>query len=91
MTRRGVKKAEEAFHIDNLTDPENILLQHRINQAIRAWGIMHRDQDYVVKDGEVIIVDEFTGRLMYGRRYNEGLHQAIEAKEGVQVARRAGL
>ncbi len=87
LTRRGVKKAEEAFHIDNLTDPENILLQHRINQAIRAWGIMHRDQDYVVKDGEVIIVDEFTGRLMYGRRYNEGLHQAIEAKEGVQVAR----
>ena len=82
-----MKKAEEAFHIDNLTDPENILLQHRINQAIRAWGIMHRDQDYVVKDGEVIIVDEFTGRLMYGRRYNEGLHQAIEAKEGVQVAR----
>ncbi len=87
LTRRGVKKAEEAFHVDNLTDPENILLQHRINQAIRAWGIMHRDQDYVVKDGEVIIVDEFTGRLMYGRRYNEGLHQAIEAKEGVQVAR----
>ncbi|RKJ40249.1 preprotein translocase subunit SecA [Acutalibacter sp. 1XD8-33] len=87
LTRRGVKKAEEFFHIQNLTDPENIAIQHHVNQAIRAWGIMHRDQDYVVKDGEVIIVDEFTGRLMYGRRYNEGLHQAIEAKEGVQVAR----
>ena len=87
LTRQGVKKAEEFFHLENLTDSENILIQHRVNQAIRAWGIMHRDQDYVVKDGEVIIVDEFTGRLMYGRRFNEGLHQAIEAKEGVQVAR----
>ncbi len=87
LTRQGVKKAEEFFHLENLTDSENILIQHRMNQAIRAWGIMHRDQDYVVKDGEVIIVDEFTGRLMYGRRFNEGLHQAIEAKEGVQVAR----
>ncbi len=87
LTRRGVKKAEEYFNIENLTDPDNIRIQHHVNQAIRAWGIMHRDQDYVVKDGEVIIVDEFTGRLMYGRRYNEGLHQAIEAKEGVEVAR----
>ena len=87
LTRRGVKRAEEFFHLENLTDPDNIRIQHHVNQAIRAWGIMHRDQDYVVKDGEVIIVDEFTGRLMYGRRYNEGLHQAIEAKEGVQVAR----
>ena len=73
--------------MENLTDPDNIRIQHHVNQAIKAWGIMHRDQDYVVKDGEVIIVDEFTGRLMYGRRYNEGLHQAIEAKEGVEVAR----
>ena len=87
LTRRGVKKAEEFFGIENLTDSDNITIQHLVNQAIRAWGIMHRDQDYVVKDGEVIIVDEFTGRLMYGRRYNEGLHQAIEAKEGVEVAR----
>ena len=87
LTRRGVKKAEEFFGIENLTDSDNITIQHHVNQAIRAWGIMHRDQDYVVKDGEVIIVDEFTGRLMYGRRYNEGLHQAIEAKEGVEVAR----
>ena len=87
LTRRGVKKAEEFFGIENLTDPDNIRIQHHVNQAIKAWGIMHRDQDYVVKDGEVIIVDEFTGRLMYGRRYNEGLHQAIEAKEGVQVER----
>ncbi len=87
LTRRGVKKAEDFFGIENLTDADNIAIQHHVNQAIRAWGIMHRDQDYVVKDGEVIIVDEFTGRLMYGRRYNEGLHQAIEAKEGVEVAR----
>ena len=87
LTRRGVKKAEEFFGIENLTDSDNITIQHHVNQAIRAWGIMHRDQDYVVKDGEVIIVDEFTGRLMYDRRYNEGLHQAIEAKEGVEVAR----
>ena len=82
-----MKKAEEFFGIENLTDPDNIRIQHHVNQAIKAWGIMHRDQDYVVKDGQVIIVDEFTGRLMYGRRYNEGLHQAIEAKEGVEVAR----
>ena len=73
--------------MENLSDPENTTLSHHINQAIRARGLMKRDIDYVVKDGEVIIVDEFTGRLMYGRRYNEGLHQAIEAKEGVTVAR----
>ena len=85
LTKAGIKKAEEYFHIDNLTDAENITLQHHINQAIRAHGVMVRDVDYVVKDGEVIIVDEFTGRLMIGRRYNEGLHQAIEAKEHVTV------
>ena len=87
LTPSGVKKAEEYFNIENLNDTENIAIAHHINQAIRALGIMKRDVDYVVKDGEVIIVDEFTGRLMYGRRYNEGLHQAIEAKEGVKVAR----
>ena len=85
LTPRGVKKAEEAFHIDNLTDPANMTLSHHINQAIKAIGVMKRDKDYVVKDGEVIIVDEFTGRMMFGRRYNDGLHQAIEAKEGVKV------
>lgn len=87
LTPQGVKRAEAYFHLDNLMDAENITLQHHINQAIKAHGIMHRDVDYVVKDGEVLIVDEFTGRLMIGRRYNEGLHQAIEAKEGVTVAR----
>ena len=87
LTKRGVKKAEQYFNIDNLTDPDNITIQHHINQAIKAYGIMKRDIDYVVRDGEVIIVDEFTGRLMYGRRYNEGLHQAIEAKENVKIAR----
>ncbi|MGN0493767.1 MAG: preprotein translocase subunit SecA, partial [Acutalibacteraceae bacterium] len=87
LTPSGVKKAEDYFNIDNLNDSENIAIAHHINQAIRAHGVMKRDVDYVVKDGEVIIVDEFTGRLMYGRRYNEGLHQAIEAKEGVKVAR----
>ena len=87
LTRSGVQKAEEYFHVENLNDAENITLLHHINQAIKAHGIMHRDKDYVVKDGQVIIVDEFTGRLMMGRRYNEGLHQAIEAKEGVEVAR----
>ena len=87
LTARGIEKAEKAFNIENLADPENTTLSHHINQAIRAWGLMRRDKDYVVKDGEVIIVDEFTGRLMYGRRYSEGLHQAIEAKEKVQVAR----
>ncbi len=85
LTQSGVRKAEAFFHIDNLTDPENLTIQHHVNQAIRANGIMKRDVDYVIKDGEIIIVDEFTGRLMYGRRYNEGLHQAIEAKEGVKV------
>ena len=87
LTPSGVKKAEAYFNIDNLTDADNITIQHHINQAIKAHGVMKRDIEYVVKDGEVIIVDEFTGRLMYGRRYNEGLHQAIEAKEGVTVAR----
>ena len=86
LTPEGVKKAEEYFGIDNLNDPENMTIAHHVNQAIKAYGIMHRDINYVVKDGQVIIVDEFTGRLMYGRRYNEGLHQAIEAKEGVTVA-----
>ncbi len=85
LTPLGVKKAEQYFGIENLTDPDNLTIQHHVNQAIKAHGIMKRDIDYVVKDGEVIIVDEFTGRLMYGRRYNEGLHQAIEAKEGVKV------
>ncbi|MEG2813065.1 MAG: preprotein translocase subunit SecA [Oscillospiraceae bacterium] len=87
LTPHGLKKAEEYFHIDNLMDSENLTIQHHINQAIRAHGIMKRDSDYVVENGEILIVDEFTGRLMIGRRYNEGLHQAIEAKEGVQVAR----
>ena len=86
LTPSGVKKAEAYFGLENLTDAANITLQHHINQAIKARGVMQKDIDYVVKDGEVIIVDEFTGRLMYGRRYNEGLHQAIEAKEGVSVA-----
>ena len=86
LTPEGVRKAEQEFKIENLTDAENMLIAHHINQAIKAHGIMKRDVDYVVKDGEVIIVDEFTGRLMFGRRYNEGLHQAIEAKEGVKVA-----
>ncbi|MCQ2513843.1 MAG: preprotein translocase subunit SecA [Ruminococcus sp.] len=85
LTQSGVKKAEEYFGIENLTDPENLTIQHHINQAIKANGVMKLDVEYVVKDGEVIIVDEFTGRLMYGRRFNEGLHQAIEAKEGVKV------
>ena len=87
LTSRGVQKAEAAFNIENLSDPENMKLSHHINQAIRAHGIMKRDVDYVVKDGEVLIVDEFTGRIMIGRRYSDGLHQAIEAKEGVEVAR----
>ena len=87
LTPRGVAKAEEFFHVENLMDADNMTVLHHINQAIKAYGIMHRDVDYVVKDGEVIIVDEFTGRLMMGRRYNEGLHQAIEAKEGVNVMR----
>ena len=87
LTARGVKKAEESFHLDNLSDPENSTIAHHINQAIKAHGIMKRDVDYVVKDGEVVIVDEFTGRLMFGRRYSEGLHQAIEAKEHLSVQR----
>ncbi len=87
LTPSGVEKAEKYFGVENLMDVDNITILHHVNQAIRAHGIMHRDIDYVVKDGEVIIVDEFTGRLMFGRRYNEGLHQAIEAKEGVKVER----
>jgi len=86
LTAQGIKKAEQAFNLENLSDPENITISHHINQAIKAYGIMHRDMQYVVKDDQVIIVDEFTGRLMHGRRYNDGLHQAIEAKEGVKIA-----
>ncbi len=85
LTQLGVKKAENFFNLENLTDPDNITIAHHVNQAIKAYGCMKNEVNYVVKDGEVIIVDEFTGRLMYGRRYNEGLHQAIEAKEGVKV------
>ena len=87
LTARGIEKAEKAFQIENLGDPENTTLSHHINQALKARGVMKRDIDYVVKDGQVVIVDEFTGRLMFGRRYNQGLHQAIEAKEKVEVAR----
>ena len=87
LTARGISKAEQAFNIENLADPENSTLNHHINQAIRARGLMKRDIDYVVKDNQIIIVDEFTGRLMFGRRYSEGLHQAIEAKERVEVQR----
>ena len=86
LTAEGIAKAEKFFHVENLADAENATLSHHINQAMRARGLMKRDIDYVVKEGEVIIVDEFTGRLMYGRRYNEGLHQAIEAKERVNIA-----
>ena len=86
ITRSGVKKAEKYFNVENLMDPDNMTLLHHINQALKAHGVMHVDIDYVVKDGEVIIVDEFTGRLMLGRRFNDGLHQAIEAKEGVKIA-----
>ena len=85
LTKSGIAKAEAAFNIENLMDAENLTLQHHINQALKAYGTMHRDVDYVVKDGQVLIVDEFTGRIMMGRRYSEGLHQAIEAKEGVKV------
>jgi len=85
ITQRGVKKAEQAFRVENLMDSENMTLLHHINQAIKANGVMKNDIDYVVKDGEIIIVDEFTGRLMMGRRFNDGLHQAIEAKEGVKI------
>ena len=86
LTAKGIAKAEKYFGVENLADSENTTLSHHINQAMKARGLMKKDIDYVVKDGEIIIVDEFTGRLMYGRRYNEGLHQAIEAKEGVNVA-----
>lgn len=85
LTQKGVEKAEKYFNIENLTDPEHLTLQHHINQALKANGVMDRDIDYVVRDGEVLIVDEFTGRIMYGRRYNDGLHQAIEAKENVKI------
>ncbi|MDE6521093.1 MAG: preprotein translocase subunit SecA [Ruminococcus sp.] len=85
ITQHGVKKAEAAFRVENLMDPENMTLLHHINQAIKANGIMKNEIDYVVQDGEIIIVDEFTGRLMIGRRFNDGLHQAIEAKEGVKI------
>lgn len=87
LTPAGVDKAEKYFNVENLTDPENTTIQHHINQAIKAHGVMQKDIDYVVRDGSVVIVDEFTGRLMYGRRYNDGLHQAIEAKEGVKIER----
>ena len=87
LTAKGVRKAEQYFGVDNLSDPENLTISHHVNQAVKAHGLMKRDRDYVVKDDEVIIVDEFTGRLMYGRRYSDGLHQAIEAKEGVKVER----
>ena len=87
LTARGIAKVEQYFEIENLSDPENSTIAHHVNQAIKAHGTMKRDIDYVVKDGEVVIVDEFTGRLMFGRRYSEGLHQAIEAKEHVTVAR----
>ena len=87
LTEEGVAKAERAFSVENLSDPDNTELNHHINQALKANELFHRDKDYVVQDGQVIIVDEFTGRLMIGRRYSEGLHQAIEAKEGVKVER----
>jgi len=85
LTASGIAKAEKYFNVENLADAENSTLSHHLNQAMKAWGLMKKDIDYVVKDGQIIIVDEFTGRLMYGRRYNEGLHQAIEAKERVKV------
>ena len=87
LTQQGVDKVEKFFHIDNLADPENLEIQHNIILALRAHNLMHRDQDYVVKDDQVLIVDSFTGRIMPGRRYSDGLHQAIEAKEGVKVKR----
>ena len=87
LTKRGVEKAEKAFSLENLSDPENMTISHHINQAIKAYGLMKKDVNYVVREGEVIIVDEFTGRLMFGRRYSDGLHQAIEAKEKVKVER----
>lgn len=87
LTEKGIKKAEDHYRIENLSDPEHITLSHHINQALKAHGLMKIDKDYVLKDNEIIIIDEFTGRMMYGRRYSEGLHQAIEAKEGVKVER----
>ena len=87
LLKSGIEKAERAFNVENLSDPENMTLSHHINQALKAYGTMLRDRDYVVKDGQVIIVDEFTGRMMFGRRYSDGLHQAIEAKENVKVER----
>ena len=87
LTEQGVKKVEKFFHIENLSDPENLEIQHNVDLALRANNLMHRDKDYVVKDDEVLIVDEFTGRIMPGRRYSDGLHQAIEAKEHVKVKR----
>ena len=87
LTEEGVKKVENFFHIENLADPQNLEIQHNIILALRANNLMHRDKDYVVKDNEVLIVDEFTGRIMPGRRYSDGLHQAIEAKEHANVRR----
>ena len=81
-------KVEKMLGIQNLYEQRNIELTHQLNAALKAWNLFHRDQQYIVKDGEVIIVDEFTGRLMYGRRYSDGIHQAIEAKEGIKVAAR---
>ena len=86
LTDKGVKKAEEEFGLENFNDLENSELVHNVNQALKAHGVMKKDIDYIVKNGEVLIVDEFTGRIMYGRRYNNGLHQAIEAKEHVKIA-----
>jgi preprotein translocase subunit SecA len=86
LTQKGIKKAEDMFNLENYNDLENSDLVHHVNQSLRAYGIMKKDIDYIVKEGEVLIVDEFTGRIMYGRRYNNGLHQAIEAKEGVKIA-----
>ncbi len=86
LTQKGIKKAEEFFEVENFNDLDNTDIVHNVNQALKAHGVMKRDKDYIVKDGEVLIVDEFTGRIMYGRRYNAGLHQAIEAKEGVKIA-----
>ena len=85
LTKSGIAKAEQFFGLDNLMDVDNLQIQHHLNQAVKAHGVMNRDDDYVVKDGEVLIVDEFTGRIMLGRRYSDGLHQAIEAKEHVNV------
>lgn len=87
LTQQGVKKVERFFQIGNFADPENLEIQHNINLALRAHNLMHKDQDYIVKDDQVLIVDEFTGRVMPGRRYSDGLHQAIEAKEHVKVKR----